>query len=305
MNTVRIQEQTALRLMPIAEEKNGAAFARRLCSTAGYGGAVFAPTGAEAKAQAVALARACSAKKYGPGRDRVLVVTEGSFDLWLANAPDYAALPAGDGKALAQALDGSVCALVFSFWTPDAGALEGNYVKELLRLCRSAGVLTISDETALGLGRTGSLLAGECYGVKPDLTVVSRGLPFGLCLVRGGLETESGSFAPPSRACAEAMELLDGLLLPGALENIAQTGQYLKEKLCFMPGLCQVRGLGLALSALPKTKDAAWAAEAARDLGLAVEARQGVLVLLPDLKLGKPELAQKLVLLYRILSAKE
>ena len=93
-NAVRIGEQTGLRLINSGAHRGGKGqyrdgsqiFARRLCSATGYGGVLFRSAGAEAKAQALTLARTYGMKKYGPQRCRILVLTNRDFDLWLANA---------------------------------------------------------------------------------------------------------------------------------------------------------------------------------------------------------------------------
>lgn len=309
-NAVRIGEQTGLRLINSGAHRGekgqyrdgSQIFARRLCSATGYGGVLFRSAGAEAKAQALTLARTYGMKKYGPQRCRILVLTNRDFDLWLANAEGVFRVAPQAPEELAKKLDGTVCALVFSFWEPGGAPLSSDYVKELFRLCRSAGVLTISDETELGLGRTGTLLAGEGYGVKPDMTLLSQGLPFGACLLRGGLEAEVTGFMPGPSACAQAMDTLEELLAPGALEAIGEKGAYLAGKLRQMEGLSQVRGMGLALSALLREPSAAHAAVEAGGLGL--WAQDEVLLFRPELRMGNSEMAQALARLSQLLSGK-
>ena len=309
MNTVRIQEQMGLRLVRANMEKKGKAassstaelLAQRLCSATGCSKALLAPTAAGAMAQAIALARAYGAAKHGPKCTGILVLTHREFDLWLVNAEGFSLSKPMDPDSLKEKLDGTICAVVFSFWEPGEKPLPTAYVKELFYLCRSAGVLLISDETALGLGRTGTLLAGEGYGKKTDLTVVTLGHFMGACLVRGGLEAEPGADMPEVPACAEALAALDALLVPGALAAIGDTGIYFQKALKAIPGLTQVWGLGLALSAAVE-REASLRLAGISLPGLTLTARENGVILSPDLTVGKGELAQCLALLRRILS---
>lgn len=310
MNTVRIQEQTGLRLVNFDSHMmnetscgiDASLLARRLCSASGYSEAVLAPSGAEAQARAIALARAYGMKKYGFRRSRILVLTNRKFDLRLVNGEGFSRAKFQEPEDLREKLDGTVCALFFSFWEPGGETLSQEYVKELFRLCRSAGVLTVSDETGLGLGRTGTLLAGEGYGVKPDITVVSHGPSFGACLLRGGLGAGETGAGPGAAACAEAVAALEELTIPGALERIGEKGAYLAAKLRQMKGLDQIRGLGLALSAVPRGQTAAQVASEAGTLGLCLSAQNEVLLFRPDLHMEKSELAQALARLAGLLS---
>ena len=54
-----------------------------------------------------------------------------------------------------------------------------NFLKSIVDLARSAGVLVIFDEVATGFGRTGSMFAMEQAGVVPDLVCLSKGLTSG------------------------------------------------------------------------------------------------------------------------------
>lgn len=143
----------------------------RLRSAGGYGQALVTDGPGKALSRAVSLARAYGKGKHGADCAGILMLTYRAFDLRLANAEGCTRAEPRDPAVFAKVLEGAVCAVVFSFWEPGYEPLPQDYVKELFYLCRSAGVLLISDETMLGLGRTGSFLAGERYGKLPDLTV--------------------------------------------------------------------------------------------------------------------------------------
>lgn len=54
-----------------------------------------------------------------------------------------------------------------------------SFLKRLVELARSAGIIVIFDEVATGFGRTGTLFALEQAGVVPDLVCLSKGLTAG------------------------------------------------------------------------------------------------------------------------------
>ena len=54
-----------------------------------------------------------------------------------------------------------------------------SFLKSIVDLARSAGVLVIFDEVATGFGRTGTMFAMEQVGVVPDLVCLSKGLTSG------------------------------------------------------------------------------------------------------------------------------
>jgi len=54
-----------------------------------------------------------------------------------------------------------------------------SFLKRLVELAQSAGVIVIFDEVATGFGRTGTLFALEQAGVVPDLVCLSKGLTAG------------------------------------------------------------------------------------------------------------------------------
>ena len=309
MNTVRIREQMGLRLVEDREEEKTEAEARaellmgRLCSAAGYGRALITNGPGRAMCRAFALARAYGKGKNGADCAGILVLTRRASDLRPANAEGCTRAEPGDPAVFAKVREGTVCAVVFSFWEPGYEPLPQDYVKELFYLCRSAGVLLISDERALGLGRTGSLLAGECYGKLPDLTVTRMKGDLGVCLVRPGLAAVSEEEESEAGACGKAVEALEELLAPGALAAAADKGRYLKGALSRLPGAGKVQGLGSALSVT-------LAGETALELAgrtlpaMEMAAREDGVLLTPDPNADKGELARGLALLRQLLEEK-
>jgi acetylornithine/N-succinyldiaminopimelate aminotransferase len=158
----------------------------------------LANSGAEANEGACKIARKYSAQKYGAGRHRI-VTLKGSFHgrtitTLSATGQDkfhkdfgpftegFAYIPGGDIPALENALDNSVCGLLMELIQGESGILPQSeeFVKTAARLCAERDILLMVDEIQSGVGRTGTFLACEGYGVKPDLVTLAKGLAGGV-----------------------------------------------------------------------------------------------------------------------------
>ena len=59
-------------------------------------------------------------------------------------------------------------------------ALDADYVQSVADYCHAHDILIIVDEVQTGVGRTGTFLACEQFGLKPDLVTLAKGLGGGL-----------------------------------------------------------------------------------------------------------------------------
>jgi acetylornithine/N-succinyldiaminopimelate aminotransferase len=139
-----------------------------------------------------------------------------------------------------------------------------DYLQYARELCDQYGALLIFDEIQSGMGRTGSFLACQGYGVKPDIITLAKGLaggvPIGAFLAT---EKAAAAFAPGDHgstfggnplACAAALAVLDAIEQEGLMENAAAVGEYLIGKMKVLqqkyPALIkEVRGKGLMVGA--------------------------------------------------------
>lgn len=53
-------------------------------------------------------------------------------------------------------------------------ALDADYVQSVADYCHAHDILIIVDEVQTGVGRTGTFLACEQFGLKPDLVTLAR-----------------------------------------------------------------------------------------------------------------------------------
>ncbi len=154
-----------------------------------------------------------------------------------------------------------------------------DYYQGLRALCDAHGAVLIFDEVQTGFGRTGTLFAGEHWDVVPDIITAAKGIasgfPMGATLVTQKIaETisygeQGATFGGGPLACAAAKATLEAILEDELVANAAQMGAYIKENLAPLPGIEEVRGLGLllGLATVPPAKDVR---EALREKGFLV-----------------------------------
>ncbi len=164
-------------------------------------------------------------------------------------------------RALATRVDpSSVAAMIFE---PVLG--EGGYVVPgpeflpgLETLCRAHGIVTIADEIQSGFGRTGRFLAGEHFGLDPDIVILAKALAAGypLSAVVGraeimdapGPSAIGGTYVGNPVACAAAIAVLEVIEEEGLIERAEVVGKVIRtrwEQLAGdIPEVGDVRGLG-------------------------------------------------------------
>jgi adenosylmethionine-8-amino-7-oxononanoate aminotransferase len=141
-----------------------------------------------------------------------------------------------------------------------------DYFPRVREICDRYDVLLISDEVITGFGRTGEWFALRRWGVQPDIMSFAKGVTSGY-LPLGGIQIsdeirEAIVSAPAGErwlhaytysghptCCAVALCNLDILERENLVQNAAQMGQRLMERLHSLQGefecIGNVRGLGL------------------------------------------------------------
>jgi acetylornithine/N-succinyldiaminopimelate aminotransferase len=268
------QARTLLHVSNLFGNVVGPEVARTLDRLLGGGGQVFfGNSGAEANECAIKLAR-----RFG-GRGRFAVVsTYGSFHgrtlatLHATGQPAkheaFQPLPEGFKHVAWEDLDALDAAL-----TPDVAAVllepiqgEGGvrpappaYLQGLRRLCDERGALLMVDEVQTGLGRTGAWFGFQHAGVEPDVVTMAKalgnGMPIGACWAR---EAVAGTFEPGDHAstfggqplaAAAARATLAVMEAEDVPARARRAGARLRDQLTALPGVSEVRGLGLLLAA--------------------------------------------------------
>ncbi|MBN1966279.1 MAG: aminotransferase class III-fold pyridoxal phosphate-dependent enzyme [Anaerolineae bacterium] len=131
-------------------------------------------------------------------------------------------------------------------------------------ICNKYGVLLIADEVMCGFGRTGKWCAFEHFGFTPDILTIGKGLaggifPLSLMVVRGSLVQElydggqdiahGGTFSHHPVGAAAGLATLRYMqqrdLVGEAARKGAQLGQFMHTALDHLPGVGNVRGIGM------------------------------------------------------------
>ncbi len=249
--------------------------AKELCTRTKMEKVFFANSGAEANEGAIKAARKYSSDKYGESRHTIITL-EGSFhgrtlaalkatgqEVFHRHfAPfiegfEYA--PPNDYSAMESLVKrGDVCAVMLEVVQGEGGVnpLSEDYVKKVHELCNANDVLLIVDEVQTGIGRTGSLLALEQYGISADIVTLAKGLggglPIGAILfsqkTQNTLTTgdHGSTFGANPVVCAGALEVLNRLT-PEFLLEVKAKGEQLEQALLKLDSVLEVNAKGLMI----------------------------------------------------------
>lgn len=206
----------------------------------------------------------------------------------------------------------------------DGGMLVAppGFFSEIERRCRQYGILLVSDEVKVGLGRTGRLNAFAHHGIEPDIVVFGKGLGGGLPISAVAGPESIMNFAPAfsfqtvqgNPICAAAgLAVLQTIESDKLIENAERVGAHLLSRLQDLkrhhPLIGDVRGQGLAIgielvsnqaSKTPAKRETASTVYRAFQNGLVlfyVGVNSNVLELTPPLTLTQEEADQGIKLL--------
>ena len=170
--------------------------------------------------------------------------------------------------------------------------------------CDHQGCLLVLDEVQTGMGRTGKLFAHEHFGIRPDIMTLAKGIaggvPMGALLATDEVAgtfvpgTHASTFGGNPLACAAAIFVLERVLSPGFLAEVAEKGRYLRtclEELASRHSIIrEVRGMGL-MQAIELTVPGADFVTSMRDHGVLINCTaENVLRFLPPLLVTTEEI---------------
>jgi ornithine--oxo-acid transaminase len=241
--------------------------------------AFFANSGAEAVEAAIKFARAATGRAgiaycshafhgltYGALSLNGDEIFRRGFEPLL---PDCVCVPFNDLAALDRALSSRQIAAFVVEPVQGKGVIlpDDDYLQGVQDLCRRYGTLFVSDEIQTGLGRTGKFLAGEHWGIEPDMVLLAKALsgghvPVGAVLMRKSIHDKmfnrmdrsvvhGSTFGKNDLAMAAGIATLEVMKHEKLVENSAKRGAEIRLALQNMiPGfelLKEVRGKGLMI----------------------------------------------------------
>ena len=133
--------------------------------------------------------------------------------LFEPKVPGFTKVPYNDLEALAEAVDEQTVAVMLEPVQGEAGVIPAtlDYLQGAERLCRERGVLLILDEVQTGIGRCGTLLAEELYGIRADIITLGKGLGGGVPLAaRSDRPLQCVSLLSPPTWCATCHDAIAG-----------------------------------------------------------------------------------------------
>lgn len=253
-------------------------FLQKACEAAKQERALPMNTGAEAVETALKAARkwAYTVKKV-PQDKAEIIACEGNFHgrtitiVGMSSEPQYRngfgpfpaglkLVPYGDAEALRKAITPNTAAFIVEPIQGEGGinVPPAGYLKQCAEICKENNVLFIADEIQTGMGRTGKFLACEHENVQPDAVVLGKALgggllPVSLFLTRKDVMDvftpgdHGSTFGGNPLAAAVGVAALDVLQKEKLVENAAEMGAYLRQKLEAIksPLISEVRGRGL------------------------------------------------------------
>lgn len=307
--------------------------AEKLTQATGYEKSLFCNSGAEANECAIKIARKYSCDKYGleSGRNRILCLNN-SFhgrtvttlsatgqavfhNFFFPFTEGFDFVESGDIAGVKEILSkGKTCAVLMEFIQGEGGVnpLPSEFVQELDALCREKDILLMADEVQTGIGRTGRLLAGENYSVRPNITTLAKGLGGGLPIGAVLMDKATADVLGPGDhgttyggnpvACAGALVAVRRICEKTFLSEVRRKGMVLRERISGFRHVLGVDGMGMMLGVRMQGKTAAEVSAECLEQGLLVLTAKEKLRLLPPLTIADSELEKGLSILESILN---
>lgn len=278
-------------VVPLWPTPNRSALAQHLVERwlpEGFGQVFFAGGGSEANDTAMRLARMYHLSRGDTERHRVIgrvpsyhgstlatlaigghMDRRDGFDPMLAEHPKA---PWDSADAVAAAIEAAGPDTVSAFIAEPVIGAAGpglvaplDYWADVTRICKSYGVLMISDEVMTGFGRTGTKWGFEHDHWEPDIIVAAKGLTGGYAplsmvaahdhvvapLAVAGKGVMFFTYSGHDSACAASLAVLEILEAEGLMERAASQGERLRHSLIdaigTSPNVRSIRGRGLLL----------------------------------------------------------
>lgn len=292
--------------------------AQKCCEASAMDKVFFCNSGAEANEAVIKLVRAYHNKK-GVQRSRILSAQESFHGRTLATVTAtgqakynklFTPLPEGfdyvafnDIEDLKRKLSPDVGGILLELIQGESGVhpVSLAYAQEVAAICAEKGILLIIDEVQTGIGRTGAFTAAQHYGIEADIITLAKGLggglPIGAMLAKADV---AAAFAPGDHGstfggnpfvCEVALAVLTAIEEEHLVHEAKRKGELLKASLTSIPGIVDVRGLGLMLGIELESAHAVETKEALREAGILVgSVGQKTLRILPALTIKDEEL---------------
>lgn len=179
--------------------------------------------------------------------------------------PNYRFIAFNDLRALEQALDADVAAVILEPIQGEGGVQvpSDQYLSQVSRLCRANGSLLIIDEVQTGFCRCGPMFAITPSRIQADFLTMAKGIaggfPFGAFALTEGVASRleagdhGGTFCGNPLGCAVAYAVIGYLLDYNISDHVIEMGAFALDRLKewrrdYPERIADVRGKGLLLA---------------------------------------------------------
>lgn len=302
--------------------------AKLLLKVTGFDKAFFCNSGTEANEGAIKFARKYFNRKGENNRQKIITFVNSFHGRTFAalsatgqpairegfgSMPgDFVHVPWNNCAALKAEVNKDTCAIMFESLAAEGGVmtLSKEMVETVNSLQEEFGILVIIDEVQAGLGRLGTFLGFEKYGLKPDLATLAKGigggLPLGAVLLRQHIadELKAGdhgtTFGGNPIACAVGASVVKQIVEGNLMKNVEERSAQIRAGLAKFAEqykfIKEIRGEGLIVGvALVDEMPVGNVITAAREEMLMVLSAKGnVLRMLPPLNVSAAEVDEAL-----------
>jgi len=130
-----------------------------------------------------------------------------------------------------------------------------NFLQLIRTLCDKHDALFIADEVQCGYGRSGKFFATDHADINADIYTMAKGMgngfPIGGILIAPHIQAKHGllgtTFGGNHLACAAALAVLEVIEQENLLQQAAENGAYLMNRLQQIEGIENIRGIGLMI----------------------------------------------------------
>ena len=312
----------------------GLVFADELLAITGFEKGYFGNSGAEANEAAIKLARKYGQLNGGSKRKTIITLENSFHGRTLAtltatgqekfHAECFAPYPEGfktiranNYDDLKTAFDDTTAALFIECIQGEGGVnlIDADWAKAAAEAARKAGAIVMADEVQTGIGRTGTFLASDFLGFKPEVVTLAKGIaggiPMGACLFRGKAADifvagdHQSTFAGNPLACAAGCVVAETVSDLNFLDKVNKKGEYIRNtiKSWNIPFVKEVRGRGLMIgSQIDSSINPGDIKVRCLEEGLCVTtAGSDVVRFLPPLNISDKEIEEGLAIFKRVL----
>lgn len=326
VKTIQAQSEKLWHISNLFESKEQEKLAESLTKNTHLSHAFFCNSGAEANEAAIKLARKHTGKHHiitfknsFHGRTFGAMSATGQEKIQKGFGPlvdKFTYLPFNDVKALEEAIDDSVAAIMLEVIQGEGGvnSVTDEFAEAIQNVCEKHDILLIVDEVQTGIGRTGTRFAYEQTPLKPDIVTMAKGLGGGFPIAGIlGVSKLYDTFGPGSHGTtfggnplgvAVAQKVIDIVFEQSFLDEVKEKSAYFVKQLKenFPEDQFAVKGKGLLLGLEVNGKEIAPIISSLDKEGLlVVGAGTNVIRLLPPLTVTKEEIDQAIDILKKVL----